>query len=210
MFVKDKLVPHRETAQARDQLRWTTSAGPRILDCPFLGRDGNRLRWLYQLRGGDAPLYLVLDTTRWQSNHIVDTLPAGSWTREPSAPDLRLVVADAALPWDFEPSSSPRGDPATALLVLRTWPGARTRTPDGNFEGGQGQACVYFAAPDEIRPRCRGIGTSVASGWSFRPEFGLYALSGAVDLALSPVYLVAGIVCLPWLLSGAWLPTIRY
>lgn len=210
MYVHDKILPYRETAQARDELRWTTSPGPRVLDCPLLGRDGNRPRWIYQLRGGDAPLYLVLDTTYWQSNLLVDTLPAGAWTREPAAPALQLVVADAALPWGFEPTSTPQGDPVTALLLLRTPSYERRWTPKGNIEGGQGQACIYLDVPGERRIRCRGLQTSVAAGWSFRPEYGLYALSGTVDLALSPAYLVAGIVCLPWILSGAWLPQIRY
>jgi hypothetical protein len=209
-FVHDKVMPYRETAQARDDLRWTTSAEPRVLDCPFLGRDGNRPRWLYQLRDGDTPLYLVLDTTYWQSNYIVDTVPSGTWTKEPSAPALQLVVADAALPGGFEPTRSPQGDPTRALLLLNTPSYVRKQTPVGTFEGGQGQACVYFTAPGETRYRCRGLQTSVASSWTFRPERGLYALSGAIDLALSPAYLVVGIVCLPWFLSGGWMPQIRY
>jgi hypothetical protein len=208
IYVHDKILPYRETAQARDELRWTTSPGPRILDCPLLGRDGNRPRWLYQLRGGDAPLYLVLDSASWQTNAIVDTLPAGPWTRRPSAPALQLVVADAALPWGFEPTSSPQGDPATALLTLEDQAGERQRTREGNFEGRRGRIWIHFAACGTILHR--DIQTSVASGWTFRPELGLYALSGAVDLALSPAYLVAGVVCLPWILSGAWLPRIRY
>lgn len=208
IYVHDKVLPYRETAQARDELRWTTSPGPRVLDCPFLGRDGNRPRWLYQLRDGDAPLYLVLDSASWQANSIADTLPTGAWTRAPSAPALQLVVADAALPWGFEPTSTPQGDPATALLTLEDPSGERKRTREGNFEGRRGQTWIHFAARGTLLHR--DIQTSAASGWSFRPELGLYALSGAIDLALSPAYLVVGIVCLPWFLSGAWMPQIRY
>ncbi len=188
---------------SRDNLVWQTTVGPRVMTLPAVGRVAGA--WVYELQAEPTPLYLVIrrrEVCHWCPAEILDTLPKGDGCPV-NYPPVELVVSSGVIPIDFAPEEDADGNPRRALLSLKPirseydWASLKVPSQVIEVPANYSQRLSYQAQGKLER---KAFEVMVKGPLEARPEVALYLLTGAADLVLAPLELVA--VGVLW--AGGW------
>jgi len=188
-----------------DNVLWTVSGTPGTIDCAPWGEVITALdtQWIYEFRSGNHPLYLVLSSHKSPLLTTAEKLQLPPSTK--GIPPLHLIVAGFLDLPSLQPQENSQGQPTQAIMTFSNI--RYDSTLSVNHVWNQISESPVVTYRINSKTYSYQIEAFTPGPQVFHPEMSLVVFPLAVDIVLSPIYLVGlGIIliacsgngCNPW------------